>query len=152
MAPPKVQAKQDLLTPPATDGCLSVTQSMALSCLLPGLFPETLLLLSKKKMDRSLSPSLCLSHHPTEKLQWRAGQADPPADVPVKLVREVLLPVRTPGSVTQPQPSLGAHLGTLDHFLARGLRLPMSPGRLMLHLIHIIYGLGDRKCYQTYTL
>lgn len=28
---------------------------------------------------------------------------------------------RTPGSVTQPQPWLGAHLGSLSHFLAPGL-------------------------------
>ena len=40
----------------------------------------------------------------------------------------------------------------LDPFLARGLRLPRSPGRLMLCLIYIIYGLGDMKRYQTYTL
>lgn len=48
--PPKAQAKQGLLTPPATHGCVSVTKLLALSCLLRGLFPETVLLLSEKEM------------------------------------------------------------------------------------------------------
>lgn len=76
--PPKAQAKQSLLTPPATHGCLSVTQWMALSSLLQGLLPETVLLFSKKKMHRSLPAWLCLSHHPKEKPHWGAGQAAPP--------------------------------------------------------------------------
>lgn len=148
--PPKVQAKQGLLTPPATKGCPSITQSMALSSQV--CFQKPYYFFPRK---RCTSPfPLCFACLTTEQRTSNGEQGrqthQQQVDVLVKLIWEGLLPVRTQSSVTQPQLSLGAHLGTLAHFLASGLRLLMSPRSLMLHLI--IYAFGDTKHYQTYTL
>lgn len=111
--PPKAQHNQGLLTPPATDvsGCHRADGTQLFA---PRFAPEIHFLLRKGQPGAF---PLCFSSPTTPQRQPRGVQ-----DACWQQHRRTLSSAgRTPGPVTQPQPWLGAHLGTLDHPLAPGL-------------------------------